>query len=345
MPSANFEDSWYDVSMRYYYQQLTAREKEMFRAIYQSAMDYAPVTLQVSHAYTDEETQRVFFSLWYDCPELFQFESYQTSYQQNGAGEYTYTFTPSNPYITREEYLRRSERIRQAMQAINQAMPQNADDYETELACYRYLAEHCEYLIDEPNTTTAYSSIVYGYSQCDGYSKGLNLLLRCAGIPCLYVMSDNHSWNIVRINGAWYQCDATWDDPLGNANVFLEGQDDCLPHLNIPDRLMLRLDSHAYSLPEGFTVPVCTEIRDSYTCRDGIYISSGTPHAKERLEEAIRTAYAAGKRKMLIRADGDWEYSVLEQCASGIYSIMPDLRHFKSYSEMPELYCIYFEFE
>ena len=26
--------------------------------------------------------------------------------------------------------------------------------------------------------------------------------------------NDQHIWNVVKINGDWYQVDVTWDDPL-----------------------------------------------------------------------------------------------------------------------------------
>lgn len=347
MPAGNCEDSWYDMRMRYAYQQLTERERTMFHAAYQAAMEYRSITFIIrTEPLNENETARVFRALCQDCPELFQFYTYSMMYTING-DEITYTVSSKDPYCTKTEYEQRSERIRQAIEEINQSISAGADDYEVELACYRYLIEHCAYLQDEPYTISAYSSIVYGHAQCAGYAKGLALLLRCAGIPSLVVSSDDHDWNIVRINGIWYQCDATWDDPLGNTFEFLAGQDPYLPHFNIPDRLMLRLESHTYS-PSPFIVPVCTDIRDSYTARSGIYIPAGTAEAGEKLKAAIRNAYAAGKRKLLIRVDGALEYSVLEDCARNIYSIVPELAgtSLRCYTtKKPELFCVYIEFK
>jgi len=52
---------------------------------------------------------------------------------------------------------------------------------------------------------------------CQGYTWTYMALLRELGIECEYVASDNieHIWLRVKIDGEWYNTDATWDDPIG----------------------------------------------------------------------------------------------------------------------------------
>ena len=56
---------------------------------------------------------------------------------------------------------------------------------------------------------------------CDGYSYAYEYLLQQAGITCTrvggYAGSDPdsmeaHSWNLVQLDGEWYEVDSTWND-------------------------------------------------------------------------------------------------------------------------------------
>lgn len=53
-----------------------------------------------------------------------------------------------------------------------------------------------------------------GMAVCQGYSELYAILLNKVGVPARFVSSDelNHAWNYVRIDGAWYHVDVTWDD-------------------------------------------------------------------------------------------------------------------------------------
>lgn len=102
----------------------------------------------------------------------------------------------------------------------------NMKPAEIVLAYHEYLTSTVEY---DDSGYTAYST-VYGRAHkfdmygtlvdkkavCQGYAETMNYFLRKAGIPCGLATSVyiNHAWNVVRINGKWYNVDATWDDPV-----------------------------------------------------------------------------------------------------------------------------------
>ena len=65
-----------------------------------------------------------------------------------------------------------------------------------------------------------FSTFSLGYTVCAGYTKGVMAVLRKAGMSCMAVTSKNHAWNLVKINGKWYNLDATWDDE--DSGVFLK---------------------------------------------------------------------------------------------------------------------------
>lgn len=54
---------------------------------------------------------------------------------------------------------------------------------------------------------------------CQSYAYVMNQALADLGIDSLYLVSDSHAWNGVKLNGKWYYVDATWDDPVGNVPI------------------------------------------------------------------------------------------------------------------------------
>ena len=54
---------------------------------------------------------------------------------------------------------------------------------------------------------------------CEGYAKAFLAFMYVIDIPCKMVVGyagNNipHGWNVVKVDGKWYQIDVTWDDPV-----------------------------------------------------------------------------------------------------------------------------------
>lgn len=74
------------------------------------------------------------------------------------------------------------------------------------------------YALTDATPWLAMSSLLEGYQPvCEGYAKGLQVLCHEAGIPCLQLEGNanggGHMWNAIKLDGAWYFCDTTWNDP------------------------------------------------------------------------------------------------------------------------------------
>ena len=61
---------------------------------------------------------------------------------------------------------------------------------------------------------TAYGTLLEGYSLCGGYTDAMELFLEDMDIKSYKISSENHVWNAVNLNNAWYHLDLTWDDPI-----------------------------------------------------------------------------------------------------------------------------------
>lgn len=66
---------------------------------------------------------------------------------------------------------------------------------------------------DEDLCHSTYSAIVLRKTVCQGYSTLMYRLLMECGVPCRYILSkgSEHVWNIVKLDGKYYNVDATWD--------------------------------------------------------------------------------------------------------------------------------------
>lgn len=105
-------------------------------------------------------------------------------------------------------------------------------DYEKYYALYSYIRDNCQYdmhaALNQANETgdafSAYGALVNKKAVCDGLSSAYAMLCRHAGLPCVYVGSNemNHSWNAVLYNGAVMYLDVTYDITSGTeVNYFM----------------------------------------------------------------------------------------------------------------------------
>lgn len=113
-----------------------------------------------------------------------------------------------------------------AQSIIAQIISPTMSDYEKKLAIHDYIIKTTSYDYDRLNngsipdsSYTAAGVLINKIAVCEGYSEATKLLLNLVGIECEIVtgLARNnvpHAWNIVKIDGAWYMLDTTYDDPI-----------------------------------------------------------------------------------------------------------------------------------
>lgn len=116
---------------------------------------------------------------------------------------------------------------------IKEIIKPGMSELEKEKAIHDYIVLNAKYDYDNylKNTMpdddhTLYGILINGIGVCDGYAEATQLLLNMVGIKCIVIQGQsnnnnegwrNHAWNIVQINGEYYQLDTTWDDSLDKA--------------------------------------------------------------------------------------------------------------------------------
>lgn len=113
-----------------------------------------------------------------------------------------------------------------AAEAIDTA---GKSDYEIICAVNKYLCDVSYYPPEKPYaplTHTAYGALHNGVSVCEGYACAAKLILNKLGIRCDIQVGEctngeGHAWNLVELDGDWYQMDVTWNDGAGRLTDYL----------------------------------------------------------------------------------------------------------------------------
>lgn len=103
-------------------------------------------------------------------------------------------------------------------------------DYEKVKAVHDYLVLLNKYSYIKGG---AFACMYLRSSACNGYAYSFNEIMKELNIPSVCVFGQNHVWNMVEIEGEWYNIDVTWDD-VGGRNpsyeYFLKCDEDWVGH-------------------------------------------------------------------------------------------------------------------
>ena len=182
-------------------------------------------------------------------------------------------------YTTAAQEAELSEKIDSVLQSLD--INDESSDYDVICAVYDYICANVSYDYDNLNDSeyllkyTAYAAMINKTAVCQGYSALMYRMLQQKNIDCRLIPGSNHAWNIVAIDGVYYNADATWDagkDPKNYA-YFLCGDSDFAEHTRYSEysteefyRLYPMAEtkyvvcpSHSYGAWVTTKAPTCTE--------------------------------------------------------------------------------------
>lgn len=154
-------------------------------------------------------------------------------------GIYYYTFTLTPNWLSTAE---QEAEVDAAVDALlNELALWDVTNYEKIQGVYNWVTENVQYdfdnLDDDSYTLkySTYSAIVQKNTVCQGYATLVYRLLLSLDVDCRLIsgMADgeNHAWNIVYLDGKYYNVDATWDrDLMGHYRYFLCTEDNFGDH-------------------------------------------------------------------------------------------------------------------
>ena len=206
---------------QYYYNHMDKQKQAAYHGILQGITSLAD-EFQIP-ALDGEDLYNVFFQLRLDHPEIFWATGYKYRY---------YKDSPNIIFIP--EYLFDKGKIKEHQKAMKSRVEklvrpaQSLSEWEKEKYVHDFICQNVHY----DKLKKAYSHEIIGplgqgVGVCEGIAKAVKVLLDTLGVWCVIAICGNnpekgikyrHTWNIVRIGGAYYHLDATFDNTLGKSD-------------------------------------------------------------------------------------------------------------------------------
>lgn len=203
----------FDASVYPYYDQLNDTQKTLYSEMYTcaSSLDES-FDPQVDVSQQDVET--VFRCMMCDHPELFWLDNqYHYQYMEESGRIMTVSLTYNE---TADDIETSKAAFDHACNEILVQAQQYSSDYDKEKYVHDALIAATVYDLNASLNQSAYSAMVNGRTVCAGYARSFQYLMQQLNIPCYYVIGtsegEDHAWNIVLIDGSFYNVDVTWDD-------------------------------------------------------------------------------------------------------------------------------------
>lgn len=220
-----------DPQFHQFYALLSPEEQEDYERILDGMLGQR-TKVELSGKTSQDSVSRIFAAVLDDQPDIFWIApNYSTIGSDTVRSvEINYLFGADEIEQKRKEF----------DQAVNEAVEplRGMGAYDQERAVYQLLCEKIVYDgsgID--GGQTAYSALVEGRTVCSGYSRAFQLIMMQLGHPCSYASGqalgvtenasgwDAHAWNVVQLDGVWYNVDVTWGDStvFDNETVLYRG--------------------------------------------------------------------------------------------------------------------------
>lgn len=99
---------------------------------------------------------------------------------------------------------------------------QSLSEYDKVKYINDYIINKVDYDSSDKMSYTPYSAIFYGKTCCTGYSVLFQFMCQEVGIDAKVLSGQGHAWNIVRIDGKYYNLDITYADSQNDIDYFLK---------------------------------------------------------------------------------------------------------------------------
>ena len=215
---------------------LNQRQKAVYDVCYKALMKneedpYLPVEI------TLDELREVIHAIRYDNPEVFWWAGVY-SYWDNSDG--TPTRVRFHYWLDISELEQYYEKFWKATAPILFYASTLPDEMSKIKYIHDYICLSTEYDYDSLNAgntggklQTPYSCAVEYKTVCAGYAALFQYYMQNLGIPCAKITSDTHAWNLLKVDGKYYQMDVTWNDTK-----------QIPPYFNLTHEEMAKIDSH-----------------------------------------------------------------------------------------------------
>lgn len=223
-----YKRSFFDAAQNPYYATLKDNEKNVYSLIFEelykgSRKFECPVKTNA------EELSLAIDAVLNDHPDLFWLDNkYSYSYDPEDGSVKEITFEFYDFADTPDKLHKAKVALEEAADSVISQARLKTTMVERELFIHDYICQNTVYDEAAPYNQSAYSCLVMHKSVCAGYARAFQYLMQKAGFTCYYVAgrteglngqvingsneSGSHSWNMVLLDGEYYNVDCLWDD-------------------------------------------------------------------------------------------------------------------------------------
>lgn len=231
-----YNHQWDKYSTNYYYNQLSAKQKEVWDALdavciyYLDNKETIPGCMLDTVSLSEEmsiEDLKVFWQLFMHSNPQYYFLSNGFSYYYGSSYETASGIILKcySVFADGNDRAAATKKVKKQINAWEKIVGKCSSEEEKvkvihDLICDKVAYNHAVfadgYISPEEEqqylTQTAYSVLCGDSTVCAGYSDAMAIMCNGAGLDAVSVTSYDHQWNKVRINDIWYNYDATWGD-------------------------------------------------------------------------------------------------------------------------------------
>ena len=199
------------LSSRYIYDSLQGHDKEVFHRIYSGVTNYK---YKIRIGGMNEKEFNDLMMKFYCCGSEFFYMSDLVKYQVNGDGKIAEAYFNYDYYNKSADSMR--EQLAAAEDKILEGITDDMTDADKLKYIHDYLISNVTYDAEAMDCDNVYGALIKHRTHCQGFSKSVCCLCDRLGIESMLVTGDaggGHMWNMVKVDGQWYNLDVTWDDP------------------------------------------------------------------------------------------------------------------------------------
>ncbi len=260
------EEYSFDEEMYPYYSFLGDEQKAVYRQVYANAIAENDSKFTLAIELQESELADAICAVYNDHPEIFWLETaYSYSYDSNGVVKTLQLYY----YMTGEALEQAQSLFDSEAQALVLGASAYSTEIEQELYVHDAINEKAAYNSNADMNQSAYSALVNGSTVCAGYARAFQYVMQELGYTAYYCTGTadggDHAWNIIEIEGEFYNVDLTWDDSISEAygsKVYT--------YFNLTDSA-ISVDHTRSELSEN--LPECTSTAMAYTTVYGDTIS------------------------------------------------------------------------
>ena len=268
-----------------------------------------------------EEADVIFNAVSNDHPEVFYVNGYV--YSSTILKDFPVTvmamiepnYTMNNDMIKENQIL-----IYASIENELDTIQKSGSDFNKMKEIYDYIVENTNYDESATDNQNICSVFINKSSVCNGYAKAEQYLCDISGIRNIFLTGKSdgelHAWNLVRLDGAYYNSDVTWGEYMNDSESF-----DGVNHeyMSVPDKW---ISSTHQRDTEFRTMPKCESDADDYYIHEGKFVSS--------IDEKTMSRIFRSKDKVISFRCSDSKVSnkAIEYLIgnSGIYNYLPEAK-------------------